>query len=398
MPDPAKDARTETVLLALAFRPFFLLAGAAGAILIPLWLAVLQGWIDLGSRWAPVDWHGHEMIFGFTGAVMTGFVLTAARNWSGQPTAHGPRLGMLAALWLAARALMASGDSLPWAVGAIVGTGFFWAVAATLAPPLLRARNQRNYALIVLFFTLGIADALFHWGAAAENFPLQQAGKFLAFDLVVVLLVFMGGRVIPFFTQSVIAGPRITPQPVTDWLATGLTLGFAAVHVASFAVPALDPLAGGLALAAAAVNLKRWLAWRSLATRAMAILWVLHVGYFWLVIGLTLWGLALAFALPTTDAGIHALAAGAMGTLILGMMSRVALGHTGRPIIAPKPIIAAYGLVIFGALLRSAMAAFGPYADLARTLAGLSWAGGFAIFLVVYWAILTRPRLDGRPG
>lgn len=378
-------------LWALGFRPFFLLAAVMSSMLLVLWLLALEGLLALGGAYGAAGWHAHEMIFGYTAAVIAGFLLTAVRNWTRLPTASGWRLVTLVLLWFVGRVVMLGAGMLPTITVVIIDLVFLPVLAASLAPSLWRAQAWRNFVLIALIGVLVLANLSVHLEALNLFAGGSQIGQRLGLGAVVMMMVVVAGRVVPAFTQNAL--PQLT---VRDWVwASRLAIALTALYFACVALPFRPVVTGSVTFAAAVANGIRMLAWRSLGTRHVPILWVLHLGYAWIVTGLALSGAALLTPSVPSSAGTHALGVGAIGTLTLGMMSRVALGHTGHALIVPSPIVLAYGLVTLAALARVA-ATFFPTKSVLLLVAGLAWAAAFAMFTAVYWPILARPRVDGR--
>lgn len=382
-------------LLAKGFRPFFLLAAAYALLAVPLWLVALTGHFDPGAYFGATYWHAHEMVFGFTSAVFAGFLLTAVSNWTGLPTASGASLGALAALWVAGRVVVVGASWLPPSVVAAVDLAFLPALGVVCARPILRSSNRRNYGFIGLLGALAFANLATHLGAAGLVPAGLRLGNVVGVDLIVVGIVVMSGRVVPMFTRNATRIDSIRSIPALDRIAIAMTAGL---------VP-LDALGAPLwstgvvsALAATAV-LARMRYWGSPASFAEPLLWVLHVGQLWLVIGLGLravaaWTPAVPFA-----AGLHAVTAGAVGMLTIGMMTRVGLGHTGRMLEVPPRMAFAFALVGLGALLRVAASLVPAHA--VRPLlvaAGTSWSAGFGIYLATAAGALLTPRVDGKAG
>lgn len=393
-------ARTRTApanwaLFALGFRPFFLAAGAAGLALIAAWVYAFTHGADPGPYYGSgIGWHGHEMLFGYTMAVVAGFLLTAVRNWTGRDTPSGTGLAALALLWLAGRVAPFAGAWLPgWAIAAI-DLAFLPAVAAALAPSLLTGGQRRNRIFLGLLGLLTLANLLIHLQALGVTGATAHAGTYLAVQLVVLLMVIIAGRVLPFFTERALPAAR----PWRNAWIEGLAIGSAALLAATvpFLAPSL-PLAL-LSLAAAIVHALRLAGWHHRDMWSKPILWVLHLGYAWLVVGFALQGLAF-WGVGTPLLALHAFTAGAIGTLTLGMMARVSLGHTGREMRAPAPAAAGFVLITLAAVLRvlGPLAVPGWYLD-TIVAAGICWSAAFASFLWVYAPVLLRPRADGRPG
>jgi uncharacterized protein involved in response to NO len=336
-------------------------------------------------------WHAHEMMFGFAAAVLTGFLFTAARNWTGLPTPTGAALAALAALWLAARVLLLSG---PGWLAAIVDVAFLPAVAASLWLPLRRSRN-RNQFFVALLLALATANLLFHL-AHAEAIALSELVPLrFALYLIVVIVAIMGGRVIPSFTQNAIRGARIRRWRALD-IAAIATLAVA-LAAALAGLPGL--VSGPLCLLAAALHAARLAMWDPWSTRGVPILWILHLSYAWIPVALLLLGVAaLGGGVPAVLAD-HALGVGVVGGMILGMITRTARGHTGRSLQPGRTEVAAYALVAIAAATRVLVPLVWPGAyRLALLISGALWSAAFLLYLLVYVPMLTQPRADGQGG
>lgn len=383
-------------ILALGFRPFFLLAAIFAAAAVPLWLLIYQGVLEPISYLPPTIWHGHEMVFGFVIAVVAGFLLTASTHWTGWQTASGWKLALLAGLWVAGRITLTAGAQLPAWLAIGLDVAFLPIVAVGLAIPILRAGNRRNIAFPVILLVLAATNLAIHLGALGVIDWDPSQGLRLAMDLILLMIGVLGGRVIPSFTRNALPQARVNPCPKASVLAL-LSLAALAVAEAATSNPIIT---GSIALAAGMINALRMRGWGTFATLHTPILWILHVGYGWLAAGLILRGVAELTNFIPLDAGIHALTLGAIGSMILGMMSRVALGHTGRSIIPARLTVAAYWLVNAAALLRVVFAL--TWNDELRVAAligsGAFWSLGFLCFAIVYLPILTRSRADGRAG
>ena len=308
----------------LGFRPFYLGAALFGALAVPLWVALLLGALPVTLPVAPLLWHAHEMLVGFAAAVIVGFLLTAGRAWTGLATPRGPWLAGLAGLWLAARATALTG---PYALHAALDLALLPLVAGILVDRLLRAGNRRNLPLAGLLLALSVANGVFHAALLGmlDLAPLQPLHAGLA--LVVMIECVMAGRVIPAFTLSALPGGRLQ---VPRWLELA-SLGATAAGLALWVLAPPGLVAAGVLGAAALLQAARLLRWQPLRTRGRPILWVLHAAYAWVPVGLALLALAQVGLLPVS-AGLHALAVGATGGLIIGMVTRTARGHTGRPL------------------------------------------------------------------
>ncbi len=380
---PAKFA-----LFALGFRPFYLLAALLAALAIPLWAVVHAGVLDM-----PIPgmlWHAHEMLFGFTAAVIIGFLFTAGRNWTGLPTPSGGLLAALALLWLAGRVAMALGSG-PWV--AAIDFAFLPVATLLLLRVLMKAGSRRNYFVGALPGLLALANLIFHLALAGaiELDPVTPLHG--ALGLIVVLETIIAGRVVPMFTFNALRGVRQWRNARLDWAALIATVAALLLWVGG--APAW---AGVVSLLAAVLQLIRVCGWNPWATRAVPLLWILHVSYLWIPLGLALLAAAQWGLLPRT-AGIHALAIGATGGLIIGMITRTALGHTGRMLVAGPIETAAYALVQLAALTRVLTVAAIPVAAAGGIhLAAAAWSAAFVLYLWRYTPFLLRTRADGREG
>lgn len=379
-------------LLALGFRPFYLLAALLAMLTVPVWVLQYLGVLATTGPIAGMLWHMHEMVFGFAVAVITGFLFTAGRNWTGQPTPTGAALAALAALWLAARVLLVTG---PAGVAAVVDAAFLPLVAWALWKPLRAAHNRRNYFFVVLLLALAVLDVVFYL-ATFGIVPLSPLWPIrAALYVVVVIVAIMGGRVIPMFTQNAVPGAKVRRSAALDRWAIGTLAAALAADV--LGLP--DPLVALAAASAAVLHAVRLAQWDPLATRATPIVWVLHASYAWIPLGLALLA-ARALTPAVHDVYVlHAFGIGAVGGMIIGMITRTARGHTGRPLVASLPEVFAYALVQAAALVRVVLGLAAPalYGS-ALLLAAFFWAVAFALYLVVYTPMLMRPRVDGKPG
>lgn len=387
---PAR-APTGWPVLRLGFRPFYLGAAAYGMLAIPLWVAILQGQVSLVLPVPPLLWHAHEMLFGFTVAVIVGFLLTAGRTWTGLDTTRGAALAALAALWLSARV---AAIGAPYAVYALLDLLFLPLVAGSFIALLLRAGNRRNLPLGVILLLLAIANSAFHAAVTGliDIDPLQPLRAGLA--LIVMIECVISGRVIPAFTMSALPGVQLK-SPVQLERAT---LVVTAAALALWVLVPANPLSALVLGAAAMLHAHRLWRWQPGRTRTRSILWVLHAAYAWLPAGMGLLALS-QMDVVSASMGIHALAVGATGGLIIGMVTRTARGHTGRPIRASRMEVAAYLLVAGAAVVRVLLPMLAPrFMDLWLLVAALAWSIAFGIYLLVFVPWLVTTRLDGKDG
>jgi uncharacterized protein involved in response to NO len=390
-PDPQAGTTGGTFALwNLGFRPFYLLASIFAALSVLLWVCQYAGWLPATYVRSPA-WHGHEMLFGYTMAVVTGFLFTAGRNWTGQPTPTGAALMAYAALWLAGRVLVLT----PWVmVAALVNAAFPVAVAAGLAFPLVRSANRRNYFFVALLLALGLVVLAVHLSGLGMLALPERASLQVGLDVVLFIVAVMGGRVIPMFTNNGIPGTAATRHPLVEKAALGSVLALLAADLVQ-APPALLAAVTLVAAVAHAVRLCLWQPWRTLST---PLVWVLHAAYGWIVVYLVLRTLA-AFDLVAAPLAVHALTIGAIGGMTIGMMTRTARGHTGRPLRTDDFEVACFILVQLAALVRVFGGLFlaGAYFTTV-VVSGVLWSAAFALYAIRYWPVLSRERLDGKPG
>lgn len=379
------NAGTWNTLFSAGFRPFF--AGAAGVAVIwmGLWAVFLLSGTPAYENIPPVLWHGHEMLFGFAMAVLAGFVLTAMQNWTGlKPVTPGP-LMLLVVIWLAGRLAFAFSGCVPLWLLSLLDLLFLPALLVPVARTLIKAGNRRNYVFIGMLPVFWILNVLLHLEIHQYVFGIAYKTLDITVFLVTTLLVFMGGRVIPFFTANRLPDAAPRQWPWLNWAATLATLVLIPVYLLSGRDGALIPW-----LAVAAVlNAARLIAWKPWRTLHEPMLWILHLGYAWIPVGLILLTMQLYSGAYPWSAGVHALMAGAVSTLILGMMARVTLGHTGSPIRASGLIVAGFAFITTAALVRvSAAVLLAPV--WMSAVAGLLWGTAFLFYLVVYTPVLLR--------
>jgi uncharacterized protein involved in response to NO len=374
----------------LGFRPFYLLAALFAALSVPLWALQFNGVI--AQPWLRGSlWHAHEMVFGYTLAILVGFLFTAGRNWSGRPTPTGPALMALAALWVAGRVLVLT----PFAVAAAAVNVAFPLLAAWGLWRALRAGgNRRNYFFVGLLVALAAAAAVLHLGQLQWLELPAGLGLAVALDVLLFIIAVMTGRVVPMFTNNGVPGAQARREPRLETLALGTVLALLAADAIGLQGIALAALAT-VALAAHAV---RWWLWQPHRTLRHPLVWVLHAAYLWLPLHL---GLRAAAAMGWVAAGVstHALTVGLIGTLTLGMITRTALGHTGRPLRAGRIETSAYLAMLAAALTRVGLPLLNPawLIPAVSVSAGL-WSLAFILYLVRYTPLLLRPRVDGKPG
>lgn len=374
---------------ALGFRPFYILTAAFAGLAVPLWLAQYFGWLSWPH--GGLGWHAHEMVYGMAIAVIVGFLFTAGRAWTNLPTPRGAHLAFLAGVWLAGRGAMLAAPPL---AAAAVDLLFLPLAAWPLYRVLKQSGNKRNLFLVFLLGLLTLANALFHgatlgWIAMSPLTPVHAA-----ILVIVVIEAVIGGRVIPMFTNNGAPGSKPVVRPRYDKVALGLTVAASIAYV----LPLPGAIAAALMMAAACAMLVRLAGWQPQRTLHVPLLWILHVGYAWIALGFALLSLA-ALGFGTASAGFHALAVGSMAGLVIGMMTRTTLGHTGRMLKTGRYEPFMYLLIQTGAVLR-VLAQFTPFEwrDGALLASGVCWSLSFLLFLLVYTPYLWRARIDGREG
>ncbi|MDA1100045.1 MAG: NnrS family protein [Proteobacteria bacterium] len=400
------------VLFSLGFRPFFLLAGGYGALAVGAW----TGW--LGQAWPGADWlpaavypasqlHAHEMMFGFALAAIAGFLLTAAPQWTGGKPLRGPGLAILAGTWVLGRLAMLGGGAMGPMGAMALDMIFPLALCAVIGALLVGAKNRRNYGFIVILALAALANLCWHleMSGLAPDFVdgIAESAPQLMLNLLLIMVAVMGGRVIPMFSANWLRRQGQTlPIRHPVWLQRLCLGGLALLTLSEFLTPHLDQLepvarnlTGGLALLTGIAFLVRLWGWNGHQTWAHPLVWILHLAYFWLGLALLLKGGHYLDAGIPGAAARHAAAMGAVGTMIMAIMPRVSLGHTGRELILPRPMLAAYALIVAAPLLRVASPFLtGAWYQTSLLLSGLCWVLAFAIFIWCFAPMLWSPRTD----
>ncbi len=407
IPEPGKASHI-VPLFRLAFRPFFLGAALFSLIALTLWGSF---WLN-GASWTPYGgwmwWHAHEMLFGFVCAVIVGFLLTAVQNWTGQDSLSGWPLATIFSLWLLARLLLlypmpATVAMLPW-----LDLAFLPVAAGVMGRLVWQVRQYHNFIFVPVLLLLSISNAQMHWAAVQEDAALFKQGAHGAIFLVVLLMIVLGGRVIPFFTATATATARSKPNLWIEIpsIASVATLALLQLFGLLALLPAL--LVAGLFLIAALSHLVRLLSWRPWATTRQPLLWSLHAAYLFIALGFLLCafhflGLALAWSgmfVTHYATLLHSFTLGGMGLLIIAMMSRVALGHTGRELTVSSWMSFAFACLCAAYICRIWLPLLWPgsvhYAGYLLSIA--FWLLGYGVFVIHYLPILSQPRIDGRPG
>lgn len=384
-------------LFACGFRPFFLLAALWAVLGVGVWVAALHGvMIPDGPLPMPL-WHAHEMIAGFVGAALAGFVLTAVPSWTGGPGYAGPRLVLLVALFLAARVVLLPGSPVPVGAAAIVALLPLPAVLLMVLPELVRAGTKRLLAPPLLVLGFWVGDLLMLGHAAGWWQGSFVTGQVLSLNIALALVGLIGGRIVPNFTLNALRRRGVTavPQPLP-----GVDAAAVAALIAVVVVDLVAPggrLAGVVAALAAVLTLLRLSRWHGLRTLGEPIVWVLHLAYLLIAVALGIKAAWLLTGAGWAAAWLHAQALGPVGLMIMAVTTRASLGHTGRELVVPAPVVLAYGLLVLAMPARVLLPSVAPGMP-GYALSGTLWIAAFGIFLVVYAPILIRARPDGRPG
>jgi len=394
MPSDAKPASSMMPLWRLAFRPFFVSGAVFAAAAIGLWISYLFG---LLPQWSPpggaMAWHRHEMPFGFASAIVAGFLLTALQTWTGRPGLSGWPLAVLFVLWLAARLAWFLG--LPTGLLVAVQLLFLPALVLLVGRELVAVHQRNNYPILLVLMLLACCQALTLAGIVTADDGLQRRGVLSALWMIATLMGVIGGRVIPFFTQrglNLIAPTK--PHPHQDRMALLATAAVAILTTAGLN-QTQHPWMAALFLLVVVLHGGRLWRWYHPRIWSVPLLWSLHVAYAWLVIAALAMGLWHLGLVDQQGAASHALAVGGIGGLILAMLARVSLGHTGRPLQPPRAINLAFMLINGAAFARVVLT---PFYSAGLWLSGLLWVLAFVLFLRYYATMFFTPRPDGKPG
>jgi uncharacterized protein involved in response to NO len=388
-PVPRLRAYDGPVILSYGFRPFFFFGALYAGIAILAWLPMFYGELALPTSFAPRDWHIHEMLYGYVPAIMTGFLLTAIPNWTGRLPLQGAPLLILVTTWVAGRVAVSASGLIGWLPAATIDSAFLILVAAAAAREIIAGRNWRNLRIVLVVAVLAAGNIAFH--VEAHFTGLAEYSLRLGIAAVITLLILVGGRIIPSFTNNwlVRQGPGRLPTPFNRFDAIAIAVGVLGLLL--WVTLPDGPLTAALLFLAATVHTIRLSRWAGERTWRERLLLVLHVGYAFVPLGFALIGLA-ALHLVLASAGMHALMVGAAGTMTLAVMSRASLGHAGRPLTASWPTQLIYAAVLVAAMARICAALEpGSGAPLLH-VAAAAWAAAFLGFATVYAPVLWRPK------
>ncbi len=381
-------------LFNLGFRAFFALAGFAALTLIVLWSAMIEGDLAHENYFSQNYWHAHEMLLGYSVAVIAGFLLTAVKNWTGKPTLTGDQLAGLCLLWLYGRIVPFYEGLLPNELIALIDFAFLPVLAYQIIKPILQVGQYRNLVFVALLLVLALGNGLVH----AEILGFQENTAWLGIELVVatiiVMILVIAGRVFPFFTERGLPGTLTIKNPLFDTLSIVSTVLVFALELADIS----GTILALAALFAVVANVARLLGWYVQKIWYVPLLWVLYVGYGWIILG---FGLTIfsAYELIAPSLALHAFTIGGIGVLTLGMMARVSLGHTGRALRVSNAMAISFVFINMAALCRVLLPVVLPgWYNLLVYISTFAWLAAFSLFVFVYSPILTSVRADGQDG
>lgn len=379
-----------TPLFGLGFRVFFAMAGLSALILIVLWNAIFKGNLTIDHYFADNYWHAHEMLLGYSVAVIAGFLLTAVKNWTDKPTLAGDKLAGLALLWLYGRILPFYAGLLPNALIAAIDFAFLPVLAYQISKPIIQAKQFKNLVFVGLLLVLTLGNFLIHAEILELCPKTAWTGIQLVVGTIIIMILILAGRVFPFFVERGLHGTLIIRNPLLDALSIGSAFAVFAMQ--------LGAMSGNIlaltAIFAAIVNSARLAGWYVQRIWYVPLLWILYIGYGWIILGFILTTLsAYSWILPSL--ALHAFTVGGIGVLTLGMMARVSLGHTGRVLRVSNAMAIGFILVNLAALLRVLLPlALSNWYNILIYASTLSWLAAFSLFMFVYAPILTSPRID----
>jgi uncharacterized protein involved in response to NO len=382
-------------ILSAGFRPFFLLAALWACLAIPASIAFVTASVHPPAAFPPIIWHVHEMAFGFGGAVVAGFLLTAIPNWTGRMPLQGGSLAFLALLWLVGRIALSPFVSIGPNLAAALDLSFPAAFLVVVAREIIVGRNWRNLPIAGALASMLLGNLLTHLEAMSVA-ETAEMGNRIGVATLLMLIALIGGRIVPSFTHNWLAKQQPAPPTTTPFdLVDRAALAMTSVALLTWAATPQALVAPWLELAAGATLALRLARWRGAQTLREPLLWVLHLGYGWLALGLLLLGFnSFAPILPQTTA-LHALTVGAIGTMTLAVMTRASLGHTGRPLVAGAGTTAIYISITIAATLRLLAPLFGDGYMVVLSLAGAAWSAAFGLFVLLYARPLLGTRVSG---
>lgn len=376
-------------LLSFGFRPFFLFGAVWAVLAMALWLVALVGIVDVPTHFDPVSWHAHEFLFGYLGAVLAGFLLTAVPNWTGRLPIVGWRLAALFGLWVAGRVALLVSATLPVAIAPVIDLAFPVVLGAMILREIVAGKNWRNLIVLALLAVFTLANLVFHLEALAEGYPAQGYGLRLGVGTAIMMIAVIGGRIIPSFTRNwlVRQNSDARPAPPMQRFDKAVLLFSILVLLMWVALP-YERLTSVALLGFGVLHLARQARWQAHRTLPEPLVWVLHVSYLFIPIGAFTLGLDQIVGNPGTAGAQHVWMSGAIGSMTLAVMTRATLGHTGQVLTANKPTVVIY-LCIFGAVIARFLTAWLPEMT---NISGVLWLCAFAGFALAYGPSLMRPK------
>jgi uncharacterized protein involved in response to NO len=375
-------------LLAYGFRPFFLAAGLWAALNILFWLPLYQGALTVPSLFSPLDWHIHEMLYGYVAAAIAGFLLTAIPNWTGRLPVSGWPLGLLALLWFAGRVAVLESAAIGGVAAAAIDVGFLLTLGAVAAREIIAGKNWRNLRVLAVLGVLIAGNIVFH--AEVLRYGAADYGIRIGIGATILLIALIGGRIVPSFTSNWLArnNPGRLPQPFSRFDAA--TLAVTALALIAWVVAPAQPVVGALMIVAGVLHAMRLARWAGDRTFAEPLVLVLHAAYAFVPLGFLLLGASACVSAVPASAGVHAWTGGAIGLMTLAVMTRATLSHTGHELKAGAATQMIYICIAAAALLRIVAAFTGSMILL--EYAGMAWIAGFACFVLLYGPLLAMQQ------
>lgn len=387
-----EQTKRSFALFNLGFRPFFLLAAFSAVILMGMWGLLYSNRIQLNNYYGFIDWHSHEMLFGYSTAVIAGFLLTAVRNWTNVDTVTKTPLALLAIVWLLGRILPFT--PVPGILIAVMNLAFFIVLMGAIAHPIIKVKQWHNMIMVAILSAFTMAEILVQAQYLGWMDGTAMSGNTLALYSILMMIQVITGRVMPFFTRIVVPDTEVVERPLLEKFLLYTLVLLALADVMGLGHLLITFLSGILLVA----HIMRVLPWFSKPVLNIPILWVLYAGYFWLIIGF-LMKVLVGLSLVSNNLAIHAWTIGVIGITTYGMMARVALGHTGREMVASRTVVFGFYLLFAAAVIRViAPVFFMEHYVVWVEGSALLWLVAFVLFTIAYWSVLLRPRVDGRAG
>jgi uncharacterized protein involved in response to NO len=382
---PRLKAYSGPVLLSYGFRPFFLLGAIYAGLAVLAWLPIFNGELQVRTAFGAIDWHVHEMLYGYLPAVVTGFLLTAIPNWTGRLPIQGRPLLVLVVLWLAGRIAVTFSAEIGWLTAALIDTGFLALLIAAITREILAGKNWGNLKVVGLVSLLLAGNVAFHLESHFNG--SAEYGIRIGIAAMVLLITVIGGRIVPSFTRNwlVRENPGRLPAPLARF--DVVTIGVSAVTLALWVAQPSWRLSGAALAVAGLLQVVRLMRWAGDRTFRDRLVLVLHVGYAFVPLGFLL-SSAAAFGLVAESAGIHAWTVGAAGIMTLAVMTRASLGHTGNALVASLMTQAIYAAVVIAALARIGASLFPVWSEPLLELAVLAWCLAFFGFAASFGPLL----------